>query len=1481
VKLKLTLQRPGQANVDLLTTVDVAAKVGDLAEFLLRADPRRRDDGSLRQLAGARPTLRVTAPRAVLLDPETTVGDSGLRSGMAVTVAPALDGAFGAARSETVAVLEAVSGPDRGKEFRLPRGTTTVGRDAACGIYLTDILVSRRHAEIKIGAAAGSRLEIVDLGSANGVELGTATVARALLQRGDRVRLGDTELLVRAFAPAGAVAADDSGGFNRPPRLDPRYTGRELAAPAPPKPPQTTRLPVIPLLMPLLVGALLYLSTRQASSLVFVLLSPLMAGGYAVETRIAARKELKARTAEFRGALAELVEQAHAAVTEEAMARRHEHPSLDDCVDAARHGGALLWTRRPGEPGFGELRLGTATLPSRHRIVLPPDQGFIRSLMSELAAAAASFGRVERVPVAAAPGRDGAVGLAGPRDEVLGTARGLVMQAAALHSPAELLVAAFASVQTAPDWDWLKWLPHTTADHEPLARSRFAATAGDATALVSQLEELIADRAAASGPGADRPRPDLPLVLVVVEDDAPVERSRIVAVAEGGWRHGVYVLWIAPRPALLPAACRVFAVLDAGGGWLAGFAGTGASVSPLSVEPLPAGEALDLALRLAPRVDLAARGDDASDLPGSVSLLAIGGRQVTPSPTAVLERWTQSRSILTGPYAPPPAEGAAQLLRKPGTLRAVLGVSAAGPHVLDLRTDGPHALVGGTTGAGKSELLQSWIVAMAAAHSPQRVTFLLVDYKGGSAFGALKDLPHTVGLVTDLDQHLVRRSLVSLAAELHRRERHFARHRAKDLLELERRGHTDAPPSLVIVVDEFAALAAELPEFVNGVINVAQRGRSLGVHLILATQRPAGVITDNLRANTNLRLALRMADESDSEDVLGVGDAAYFDVAVPGRAVSKTGPGRLVPFQVGYAGGWTSREPAPPRIQVEELHFGAVVPWEPATEEHVFDQGPTDLQRMVAAIREAHAAARLPAPRRPWLDALGPVYNLSEHVAIPGGAQSPLVFGVLDDPEHQQQIPVAFNPDVDGNLAVYGTGGSGKSTLLLTMAVAAGRAGAVDPCHVYGLDFGARGLAMLDRLPHVGTVADGGDDEMVARLLGWLDELVAERGMRYAAADAKTITEYRRLTGEAAEPRILLFVDGIGAFRQSSEASIERTRLFERFCAIAADGRARGVHVLVTADRASAVPAALASSIQTRLVLRLADENEYSVLGAPTGVLGPASPPGRGLLRGGEVQVAILGDSPHTHVQVSYLTALAASMTRAGLAPARRFQRLAEQVPLAELPEHVGGRPVLGLRGSDLGPQDFAPHGSFLVSGPPGAGRTAALRTLATALRRWHPDARLYLFAARGSRLAGLPLWAATAVTDQDSADLARKLVADAVFNPGAPACALFLEGFTDLANGSANQALTDLARECLAHGGLLIGEAESSTIPAGSMGVVGQVKSGRVGLALAPSTIDGDTQFRTPFPPRLKRTDFPPGRALLVAGGKTTVVQVAWTEED
>jgi S-DNA-T family DNA segregation ATPase FtsK/SpoIIIE len=1465
MKIKFSLRRYGAPSVDLMATVDATATVGDLAAHLVRVDPSRANMTS--DVPPGSATLCLVGANEVALDPGRAVADSGLISGVTVAVTRMPEIYAAAPTGTPTATITVTAGPDAGTVFTVRTASAVIGREYGCDVQLSDVMVSRQHARINVGRTA----EIVDMGSANGIEINDSPVTRAALRAGDVVRLGNTEFVLQ-LAPVSTGGSDlGAEGFIRSPRLDPVYEGRTIDAPEPPAKPQASRFPFVALMAPMLMGAALFFITKSVTSLAFVALSPLMMIGYAVEANLAGRAAYKKMLAVFRADVAALTAQAERDTRDEFAARHLEHRSLAECLEAVRYGTPLLWTRRPTDRGFAHLRLGTGRQRSRNRIVVPEGRQLPRDLLAELTALAAKYSTVDGVPVVADPVENGATGLAGPREILLAAARGLVMQASSLHSPAEFVVAAFASAQSAQDWEWLAWLPHTTSAHSPLTQRHLASTIETATALVSELEELLAARAAKDADAG-------PAILVLVEDDHPVDRSRLVELAEHGWEHGIHVLWLAADTRRLPAACRTYVSLGTGiADGTIGFVHSGEEVSPITVELLDAATAVAASRRLSPLVDVGARVDDDSDLPRAISLLSVSEQQLRPESAVVLERWRANHSIIDGPYA------VAKRDKRASGLRAVIGRSANGDHVIDLRADGPHALVGGTTGAGKSELLQTWILALAAAYSPQRLTFLLIDYKGGSAFKDLETLPHQVGLVTDLDPHEVRRALISLYAELRRREELFDKYRVKDLIELERKKGvptSEIPPSLVIVVDEFAALVSELPEFVDGMINVAQRGRSLGVHLILATQRPAGVIKDNLRANTNLRVALRTADEADSVDVLGSPQAAFFDLKIPGRAVSKTGPGRLVPFQTGFVGGWTRDEPDPPEIVVEELRFGQRIAWLRDDEQDaVVEPGPTDIQRLVVALENARMDASITKPSRPWLSPLDEVYNLADRDRVPNRRlDSELVFGIQDIPERQLQTPVAFRPDTDGNLAVYGTGGSGKSTLLRTIAIAAGFTIYGGACHVYGLDFGARGLASLDKLPHVGSIIVGTDTERVSRLLTWLSQEVTSRAERFAKMGAGTITSYRTVAG-GDEPRILLLVDGLSAFRNAYENG-ERSKLFDMFCTIATDGRPVGVHILLTADRPASVPSALSSVVQTRVVLRMADENDYHGMNLPADVLKASSPPGRGMLQGTELQVAILGTRTDVGSQSAYTAELAEEMIRAGVSVAPPIPRLPEKIPLHELPPSIDRLPVLGLAATTLQPHTFVPEGMFVVSGPPLSGRTETVRAIAASLRRWNPDMRLhFLSGSTRSKLARMDLWTSSTCGAEDVAGQA-KMLADEIAAPGGPRpTAIIVESIGEFIEGAAQMAMAELARACVKAGVFLVAEGESGTLTS-SMPPLSTVKSGRYGIALAPDTQDGDRIYRTTFPNRLARNDFPAGRALFVYGGRTSVIQIGFAGE-
>lgn len=316
-------------------------------------------------------------------------------------------------------------------------------------------------------------------------------------------------------------------------------------------------------------------------------------------------------------------------------------------------------------------------------------------------------------------------------------------------------------------------------------------------------------------------------------------------------------------------------------------------------------------------------------------------------------------------------------------LTATIGRGAGGPIAVDLLGDGPHAIVTGMTGTGKSELLITWVLALAAAYAPDEVTFVLADFKGGTAFEALRPLPHVAAIVTDLDEEGARRGVQSLRAELRRRERALALAGAREI------GETELA-RLVIVVDEFAALLAEHPDLADVFTDIAARGRALGMHLILGTQRAAGVIRDSLAANCPLRISLRVADPADSRAVVGSAEAAELPGDARGRGLAMI------------------RRPADDHAHRTRLALSSAAD--------------------IAGVAErwaGHARAR-----SPWLPAL-PLTLAAGDVAVPAGE---ILLGLGDEPAEQRQLPVTLVPGVDRGMMIVGGPGSGKSTVLALAA---------------------------------------------------------------------------------------------------------------------------------------------------------------------------------------------------------------------------------------------------------------------------------------------------------------------------------------------------------------------------------------------------------------------------------------------------------------
>ncbi|ASK64986.1 cell division protein FtsK [Brachybacterium avium] len=1483
MRIKLTLRRPEDRLTDLEVTADATATVADVANALYVADPLRADGEAPEGL-----TLQVQDPGAGpgakgvrSLDREIDLIQAGLRSGSIVSIARS--STEYATRSESrgaaVALLRVLSGPEAGREFPLPSGSSVVGREGDLDIRIADPMLSKRHARINVGDS----IEIVDLHSSNGVVLGGEQVQRAVIGPADTVLIGQTTFSVIALHRLGGTAPSSPVvEFNRSPRVVPRFPYRPLKAPTPPKEPQPQFFPIFMMFAPILMGGLMFSMTRSPYSLMFVFMMPMMATAGYLNRKFQQKKMLERQIENFDEGLASLKRRVTAAQDLERAVRLVETPSAADTVDAAFRLGRLLWTHRPEHNAFGAVRLGLGIAESRVGIEMPGENDAIPKYYDMLDDMNEEYKLIAGVPVAAELRYAGNIGVAGGGEEADGVARGIVTQIFALHSPAEVAIAAITSRSSREMWQWLKWLPHTSSAHSPLPGDHLADTPGRGTSLLSRIEELIEQRAG-DAPASLRtpmtvqieaepeipPEPITPSLVVIIEDDAPVDRARLVRLAERGPDVGIHVIWSASNVAALPAACRTYvSVEESVEGASAGHVRVGERFYPVTVETVSVEVASGVARHLAPVVDAGVPIDDDSDLPRSISYLKLGGMAMAEDPNHIIERWKENSSLT-------PRDGSEPQRRKhDANLRGLVGHNGQDAFHLDLRTNGPHALVGGTTGAGKSEFLQAWVLGMATAHSPDRVTFLFVDYKGGAAFADAVALPHTVGLVTDLSQHLVRRALTSLRAELHYREHLLNRKKAKDLVSLERTGDPEAPPSLIIIVDEFAALAKEIPEFVDGVVDVAARGRSLGLHLILATQRPAGVIKDNLRANTNLRIALRMADEADSKDILGDKLAAHFDPGIPGRGAAKTGPGRIATFQSGYAGGWTTDEPERARIDIVEKDFGTGEQWDipapPAKE--IEDPGPNDISRVVATVVAAAENAGVPAPRKPWLSELADAYDLSR---LPSRrTDEELLLGVVDVPEDQAQPTTSYFPDRDGNMAIYGTGGSGKSTTLRTLAISAASTVRGGPVHVYGLDFGASGLTMLEELPHVGTIVPGDDEERVIRLLRTLRQLIDERAKEFAKLRAGSVAEYRELAGKPDTPRILLLVDGMAAFREAYDYS-NLSKWFTTFVQIATDGRQVGVHVVVTGDRPNAIPTSLGSSIQRRLIHRMASDEDYVAFGEPKDVLDGTSPPGRSIQDGHEVQVAVHGGDANVAIQSREVSKLAKAMRRAGMPEAPEIKRLPERVEFTSLRPTVGGMPVLGLADETLAELTFEPRGAFMVTGPMGSGRTTAMLTIATALKAMDEPMRLVRFSSRRTPLTGLPIWDVEASDPDTVRELAgqlRQTIESGSVGEGR--LALFIDGVADFTGSGVESDLDKLIRASTREGQFVVGENESASWSQAYV-LAQPFKAGRRGLLLQPSDMDGDSLLGTGLG-RIRRADFPPGRGFLVHSGRALKLQVA-----
>lgn len=1288
LKLHLTLEGGGKAT-DVAVTIDAEATLAHLAEALRPYQPA---PGQLRGRSGA---ITGSAP----------VGRAGLRHGDRLRS----DGAPPVARrSRTRFELAVVGGLGGGTAIPLTKDQVIVGRVAPADLVINDPAVSSRHLMLRGGDRG---LVVKDLDSTNGTRVnGVALKGEAQLGEGDLVQLGGTTLLVRPTLAADAAMADQPSGtlaYNRPMRI--RRPLRPIKVQLPKAPAEHRSQQGIPLtavLSPIALGVMGAVVYRRPEALLIAFISPVLALVNRANQKKARERERHGEAGVYKRAHLEATGKAATAQRQLAHERRIAWPDPTAVVQFATTPNRRLWERRSDDSDALDVRVGLADRPV----------GVEVAVQGEEAAQPIAPG----VPVVVPLRQVGVLGIAGPAGPAAALARWVVLQLAVLHSPRNLTLVLLQPDEAPPGWSWFRWLPHAQPDDGPTAL--VGNSAATRSARVKELVKLVEDRVEARRSGK---RDEIwQSEVVVVLDGARHLRSvpGLAKVLREGPAVGVFAVAIDTESAYLPEEGKAEVVFSDDG---------------VNVEVVVAGEdpieevaadgilrdAADAAARaMAPVRDVSGEGADL--LPASVrftDLLKID----LDDPETVVGRW--------------------RLLAH--STRSCIGVDSDGPFELDIdfKADGPHSLIVGSTGSGKSEFLRTFLAGLAVNNRPDAMNLVLIDFKGGGAFAAFEELPHTVGFVTNLDAGETQRALVSLDAELERRQREL-RELGVDNLEAAWAADPDGASRrhlsrLIIAIDELAELVDELPDFVPGLIRIARVGRSLGVHLVLATQRPsAKTVTPEMRTNTALRVALRVNDKGDSTDVIDAPDAAMIPKSLVGRGFVRTERRGLVQFQTALSSGTrpgAARQVSKPLVSPVSWSTIGVPLAEPKGSGAVA-AATTDLDALVGLLRKAADRLSVEPSPSPWLPPLPRSLTVDLATATTttatgtGGQIVPALIGREDLPSEQRQRDSCWALDRDGNIGIVGAARSGRTTAVRTMLTSLAAATSPSDVHIYCLDFGNGGLLPLRDLPHCGAVALRTEPERVERLLDKLTEELRRRQEVLARLGVADIAEQRRrATVEHRLPYMVVALDRWDAFQAdfSSEAVMH---VRDGVLRLVREGLGAGMRFVITGD-ATMASHRVAQTLERKLVLRLGDRLDYKrLIGLDPKSVPEALPPGRGYWADGAVesQVGLLVSDPSGEAQGEAVRLVARDTAARWPAADRsnapmRVDVLPTTIGLDDVwPQVEPSGPLwvlVGVGGDDAGPVGFdlgVDGPGFVIGGPPKSGRSGALLTMATSALR-------------------------------------------------------------------------------------------------------------------------------------------------------------------
>ena len=1131
------------------------------------------------------------------------------------------------------------------------QASITIGKDASNDISCDYLGVSREHATI----INDGGIAYIDCTSKNGLYINSVRVdGRCELSFGDYINVVGLHMMY-----LGSLLAIDTAGkgvnvnssklkkinpgehgvgkrgdielspgktvFRRSPRYVEGVDESDIEIEAPPALPEEKQQSLFPsigpsvtMALPMLLGCMLMIysvSGKNAASdgaggsqlllylgLAIAALSAVAGVIWTVKSRKQQKTELarmkELRLSKYGEYLGKKTDEIKKTYDQTIASLNDNYPNASVCVSYDENS-AELWDRNFSHKDFLVHRLGKGDIPfemdisvAHQRFSMYDDDLSERPQMIK-----ENYSTLHDVPVTVDIYQQNVIGIIGDegKKNALQIARILSTQIAASNCYTDVKLAYIYDendTAEAGEWEFAKWLPHVWAEDK---RTRYIASNADEKAdVLYELGNVFRMRAENEENGSvEQGEIQKPYYVLFVSDASLIEGEMFSKyIYDKQNRYGLTTIVLAEQYEELPNSCEFIIENTARfKGCYETSSGSDSSIA-IDFDNVSAADLEGFARRLSKLRVL--EEESGGEIPTSLTFFEMQGVK-GPEELPVKELWTKSRTY--------------------ENIKGLIGQKAGGaPVYLDVheKYHGPHGLVAGTTGSGKSETLQTYILSLAVNYSPDDIEFFIIDYKGGGMAHLFDGLPHMAGQISNLSGNQVKRAMISIKSENRRRQRIFRDNGVNNInsyTKLYKSGDATEPvPHLFIVIDEFAELKREEPEFMSELISVAQVGRSLGVHLILATQKPSGTVDDNIWSNSRFRLCLRVQDKKDSFDMLHKPDAAYITQA--GRCYLQVGNDELYElFQSGYSGAVYDEDSYVSSANSAELialtgkvdMTGNII--KQGRKKQSQQKERTELDVVKDYLAKVSAEAGYETKHQLWLPVLRDRIYLDEFNEYSAEAFSSTggwkpadkdlklsaVVGQMDDPENQAQMPYVIDLADAGNVAICGSIVSGKSTLMQTIAYSLIQQYSPEAVNLYAIDFSSKVMSAFEDAPHFGGVMYENDSDKIAKFFNMIGGILEERKKLFHGGNYK---EYVRVNGVTL-PAIFILIDNYSAFKFKTEERYE-----EDLLRLSKEGISNGIYLIVSGGgfNSSEISSRVGENFKTVLTLALKDKFEYGDL---------------------------------------------------------------------------------------------------------------------------------------------------------------------------------------------------------------------------------------------------------------------------------------------